>query len=738
MDANVRAAAAETLRLCREAGHDVSPAVVALYVQAQRLAEVHPNELVARCAAKLAAAGDPALETLKMQMDVEATRALRAHAAAETRRAREMRARALEREVADTVVDAATVSSRAERLLLDRLHARVFEYVFVSAGLESLLRNPPDSAARDDARAAFESVFPRRASRRFFALPSAERAAKLRELTSAVVGALAVEARRRRRARAARDPFEEDTEAIASVSARASSKRACFETTPVATKDALRALDDRAPAYSAANASTRRDISARLVSAERLCARYAAAVEHLGTFATPSADDRLRSLTDEMNNRHAFADALRRLLDECDRGAETVDALAAEAAATETAPDDADGPFAGVARFSEASRRETRQDEASATRAPRGASDCARDMTAGGVPASNAFPALSAIGALRGAITEEIDALNDARAVFATLRRHAKPFASSLTDGMLRAATEARHRAEAREVPMARPEFEHDRHTPDRIYDDDLRRAMAIKSAAEIVPGDTLEFDSLALRGYDAHAVVKRGGLLRRARVGGDGAARTVWGDAAHDPENNPSAVAMTGVIFEGKAYGFADEDGASQFASQPKAYLQKLRRVAATRPELVHAMALDEVVRVDAIIAETTAELASGSLVRDLGLKPVLCSDFGAQTPAHFVERRVDPDYEWNVWALRRRALRAANLRAKRTKGAQTALSHFRRVGETQTWAPKAGETQTVMEKATAMPKKVRYVGGLRGDPAEAKMHVVSLELDLGQPHEV
>ena len=97
MDANVRAAAAETLRLCREAGHDVSPAVAALYVQAQRLAKVHPNDLVAHCVAKLAAAGDPALETLKMQMDVEATRALRAHAAAETRRARETRARPVSR-----------------------------------------------------------------------------------------------------------------------------------------------------------------------------------------------------------------------------------------------------------------------------------------------------------------------------------------------------------------------------------------------------------------------------------------------------------------------------------------------------------------------------------------------------------------------------------------------------------------------------------------------------------------
>ena len=744
MDANVRAAAAETLRLCREAGHDVSPAVAALHVQAQRLAKVHPNDLVAHCAAKLAAAGDPALETLKMQMDVEATRALRAHAAAETRRARETRAGALEREVADTVVDAATVSSRAERLLLDRLHARVFEYVFVSAGLESLLRNPPDSAARDDARAAFESVFPRRASRRFFALPSAERAAKLRELTSAVVGALAVEARRRRRARAARDPFEEDTEAIASVSARASSKRACFETTPVATKDALRALDDRAPAYSAANASTRRDISARLVSAERLCARYAAAVEHLGTFATPSADDRLRSLTDEMNNRHAFADALRRLLDECDRGAETVDALAraleTEVAATETALDNADAhaPVGVSVRFQSEALVSNSTPFASGRGARvTGVSGAWNDPPAAGVPASVAFPALDAIGALHGAVTEEIELLNDTRAVFATLTQHAKPFATSLTNGMLHAATEARRRAEAREKPMAQPEFEHDRHTPDRVYDDDLCRAMAIKSAAEIVPGDTLAFSALALRGYDAHAVVKRGGLLRRARVGGDGAARTVWGDRAHDPENNPEAVAMTGVIFEGEAYGFADEDGALQFASQPGVYLKKLRRVAATRPELLHAMALDEVVRVDAIIAETVADLASASLVRDLGLKPVLRADFGAQTPTHFVERRVDPDYEWNTWALRRRALRAANLRNKRTKGAQTGLSHFRRAGQTQTWAPKAGETQTVVEKATAMPKKVRYVGGLRGAPAEAKMHVVSLELDLGQPHE-
>lgn len=736
MDANVRAAAAETLRLCREAGHDVSPAVAALYVQAQRLAKVHPNDLVAHCVAKLAAAGDPALETLKMQMDVEATRALRAHAAAETRRARETRAGALEREVADTVVDAATVSGRAERLLLDRLHARAFEYVFVSAGLEPLLLEPPDSDARNDAHAAFESVFPRHAARRFFALPSAERAAALRELASVVVGALAFEARRGLVASSTlHDPFEEEEET--------DTENVLFH--PSEKKDALRSLRDRAPAYAAANEKTRRDVWARLVSAERLCDQYAVVVEHLGASSAPSRNATLRVLTDELNNRRAFADALRRLVDECDRGAETVDALAralaAEAAATETALDNADGAakFAVSVRFaSSETTNATRFETPNTTRRTYRANDRANDLTPPhGVPASVAFPALDAIGALHGAIGEEIDALRDARAVLATLKKHAAPFVTSLTNGALHAATEACRRAEARETPMAQPEFEHDRHTPDRVYDDDLCRAMAIKSGAEIVPGDTLAFDALALRGYDAHAAVKRGGMLRRARVGGDGAARTVWGDAAHDPENNAASVAMTGVIFEGEAYGFADEDGALQFASQPAAYLKRLRRVAATRPELVHAMALDEVVRVDAVVAETTAQLFASSTVLDLGLKPVTSADFGAQTPTHFVERRVDPDYEWNVWALRRRALRAANLRNKRTKGAQTALSHFRRAGQTQTWAPKAGGTQTVVEKATAMPKKVRYVGGLRGAPAEAKMHVVSLELDLGQPHE-
>lgn len=109
---------------------------------------------------------------------------------------------------------------------------------------------------------------------------------------------------------------------------------------------------------------------------------------------------------------------------------------------------------------------------------------------------------------------------------------------------------------------------------------------------------------------------------------------------------------------------------------------------------------------------------------------------DFGCQTPTHFVDRHIDYSYEWNEWALRRRALALANLRQKRTHGTQTGLSHFKRDAESQVWQPKSAQVQTRVNKGQAMPKKLQYVAGLRGSPA-TKMNVIRLELDLGQPHQ-
>ena len=120
----------------------------------------------------------------------------------------------------------------------------------------------------------------------------------------------------------------------------------------------------------------------------------------------------------------------------------------------------------------------------------------------------------------------------------------------------------------------------------------------------------------------------------------------------------------------------------------------------------------------------------------------PAACSaglkcEFGTQTPTHFIEKNIDVSYDWNVWSLRRKALRLANLRQCKTHSAQTVLSHFRRDNDTQTWVPKATSTQTASNKGTTMPKKMQYIAGLRGSP-QVRMNVCRLELDLGQPHQL
>jgi hypothetical protein len=80
---------------------------------------------------------------------------------------------------------------------------------------------------------------------------------------------------------------------------------------------------------------------------------------------------------------------------------------------------------------------------------------------------------------------------------------------------------------------------------------------------------------------------------------------------------------------------------------------------------------------------------------------------------------------------------LALANLRRCVTHSTQTAGSAFRVEGTTQTWLPKDSSSQTGKSRGQTLPKKVQYVGGLRGPPA-TKMSVLNLELDLGQPQRV
>ena len=99
-------------------------------------------------------------------------------------------------------------------------------------------------------------------------------------------------------------------------------------------------------------------------------------------------------------------------------------------------------------------------------------------------------------------------------------------------------------------------------------------------------------------------------------------------------------------------------------------------------------------------------------------------------QTPTHFVEKNIDYSYEWNEWALRRRALHLANLRQKVTKSQQTTGSAMRREAETQVYLPTDSATMTGVSTGTSAPVSKNYIAGLRGAPDE-QMALVNLTID-------
>ena len=177
-------------------------------------------------------------------------------------------------------------------------------------------------------------------------------------------------------------------------------------------------------------------------------------------------------------------------------------------------------------------------------------------------------------------------------------------------------------------------------------------------------------------------------------------------------------------VVSTGELLGFSSPVAMRAFAADPTGVLSGVDAAVLRQPLL--AKLLGRSALHPSLAIQTIVGIMAGPLK----------VDFGCQTPVHFVERNIDYGYEWNQWALRRRALALANLRGKRTHSTQSALSHFKRDGDTQVWLPKDALVQTRVDKGQSMPKKLQFVSGLRGSP-NVKMNVIRLEMDLGQPHQ-
>jgi len=160
-----------------------------------------------------------------------------------------------------------------------------------------------------------------------------------------------------------------------------------------------------------------------------------------------------------------------------------------------------------------------------------------------------------------------------------------------------------------------------------------------------------------------------------------------------------------------------------------PAKYHAALLGVAKRMPELIHMLHLQEHFPA-ASIAEIMRQNAQAQMGQSVMSHVRSFQDAASQTPTHFVEKNIDYSYEWNEWALRRRALHLANLRQKVTKSQQTGGSAFRRSSETQVYMPADDATQTGVSTGTNPPISRNYIAGLRGSPDET-MELVNLTID-------
>ena len=87
---------------------------------------------------------------------------------------------------------------------------------------------------------------------------------------------------------------------------------------------------------------------------------------------------------------------------------------------------------------------------------------------------------------------------------------------------------------------------------------------------------------------------------------------------------------------------------------------------------------------------------------------------DMGIQTDVHpYIEN--DPNYVWNEWDLKKKAIQLADIMKKKTVSSQTFLSHFRRENETQVYPPKDSEVNTTVNTGTNLSIPKSYAVGFR-----------------------
>lgn len=324
------------------------------------------------------------------------------------------------------------------------------------------------------------------------------------------------------------------------------------------------------------------------------------------------------------------------------------------------------------------------------------------------MPKEQVYPRFDSLAKLWATFNEELTLLQAREATLAELRTYTESYVPTLRSDDLVAARSARRAdstlgdAEVAALPPAEPS-----EVEAVLKAAGPSTAAADGEVAEAVgEGDEqAAAAALELEGYCPVTLAQRSGLLLLARAG-------------------------LVVRYRSRYYGCVDQPSMAAFIAAPDAYLGSVLEAAKRAPELIHMLRLQEhfpAASIQEIMRQGTQSTGGG---RSSAPQARHFQDSCQQTPTHPVEKNIDPSYEWNEWALRRRALDLANLRKKATHSTQTVASSMRREAETQVYLPKDDGTMTGVSTSTAVPITRNYIAGLRGAP-DAKMAMVNLTVD-------
>ncbi|XP_018573011.1 cilia- and flagella-associated protein 206-like [Anoplophora glabripennis] len=164
----------------------------------------------------------------------------------------------------------------------------------------------------------------------------------------------------------------------------------------------------------------------------------------------------------------------------------------------------------------------------------------------------------------------------------------------------------------------------------------------------------------------------------------------------------NPS---MGVATYKKMNFVFSVPQACLEFSRNPEELVHEVLHLGRKKPHLINFLLIKGQLEGVADVAELTKVKGHVKLTQDKKIQTKYIS-----------RSKIDRNYYWNVWDLKRQALQLANLSKRKTVSTQTHKSHFINTVNTQTYEMRDKEIQTKKDNYTNVPKPSTFIFGLRG----------------------